>query len=454
MGGEWVPPPPGNEGELFMGSSTVSFDGDAASHMMHPALTCQSVGMPQPPRPNPKKKPKPKATLMLPTSFVLPIPGGPPVFIGGPPTISLMALGMKAAMAGLGKAFKKYKKWAKKSKRMKKISKKIHKKANKVMDKLGVPPNVRNKVHKGICSVTGHPVDVCSGKVFTDHVDFELPGPIPLKWERTWYSTSVYDGPLGHGWHHSYDMKLSEDIWAVAVVMEDGRPVAFPKLDVGEYFFNRQERLTLFKDDQGYGMKHVSGITYRFMPHDGDKTKQVLSSITDRATGRSILFSYDQRGHLREIVDSAHRRIEVRCNSLGQIERIYLPHPTQRNQTFCAVHYIYDHHGDLVEVRDALNNAFKYSYYNHLLIQETNRNGLSFFFEYDRNDHAARCTRTWGDGGIYNHELMYDLENNVTVVENSFLPPSPTHMRAHHRAVSSSMKVDRSRLSVFGPQYR
>ena len=39
-----------------MGSSTVSFDGDAASYMALPALTCQSVGVPAPPRPNPKKK--------------------------------------------------------------------------------------------------------------------------------------------------------------------------------------------------------------------------------------------------------------------------------------------------------------------------------------------------------------------------------------------------------------
>ena len=79
------------------------------------------------------------------------------------------------------------------------------------MDKLGVPPNIRNKVHKAICTVTGHPVDVAAGKLFTDAVDFSLPGPIPLKWERTWFSTSTYQGPLGHGWHHNYDLALMEE---------------------------------------------------------------------------------------------------------------------------------------------------------------------------------------------------------------------------------------------------
>ena len=417
IGGVFVPPPPGNEGEMFMGSSTVSFDGDAASHMLHPALTCQSIGMPAPPRPNPKKKKGKKATLMLPTSVVLPIPAGAPVLIGGPPTISLMVLGMKAAMFGLGKAFKRLKA----TKAMKGMSDWLHKKANKLMDKIGIPPSLRNKVHKKICAVTGHPVDVAAGKVFTDHVDLELPGPLPFRLERTWFSTSVYKGPLGHGWHHTYDMKLAEQERVLVVIMEDGRPLKCRSMEEGESLFIRAERLTIFKDDQGYGIRHVSGITYRFTPHNGDKENQLLSSITDRASGTRIVFYYDQRGCLRGIVDSTGRMIRVAFNAKGKMERLFVPvpDPSQQAQEFCAVHYIYDTHGDLVEVRDALNQPFKYEYQNHLLTKETNRNGLSFYFEYDGVDHNARCTRTYGDGGIYNHRLQYDLEQNITVVTNS-----------------------------------
>ena len=29
------------------------------------------------------------------------------------------------------------------------------------------------------------------------NVDFELPGPIPVVWERTYYSDAAVDGPLG-----------------------------------------------------------------------------------------------------------------------------------------------------------------------------------------------------------------------------------------------------------------
>src|SRR5688572_20359130 len=106
IGGVFVPPPPGNECEMFMGSATVLFEGEPASYLALPALSCQSIGMPAPFRP--KKKPKP--ILKLPTSVVLPIPAGPPVLIGGPPTISMTVIGMKLAMGAAMKAAGKLRK--------------------------------------------------------------------------------------------------------------------------------------------------------------------------------------------------------------------------------------------------------------------------------------------------------------------------------------------------------
>jgi YD repeat-containing protein len=81
--------------------------------------------------------------------------------------------------------------------------------------------------------------------------------------------------------------------------------------------------------------------------------------------------------------------------------------------------YAYDEQGNLSEVRDALDHAFTYEYSRHLLVKETNRNGLSFYFAYDGEDETARCTRTWGHGGIYDHKLSYDGERRITTVTNS-----------------------------------
>ncbi|MEQ9411347.1 MAG: DUF6531 domain-containing protein [Fuerstiella sp.] len=416
IGGVFVKPP-ANECEMFMGSATVEIDGDAQSYMSLPALSCQCIGMPPIPRMNPKKKSKTKS-LVLPTSLVLPIPCGPPVMIGGPPTISLMAMGMKVGMAALGKAFKKLRKLQKASKRMKKISDKIQAAAKKAMKKLGVPPSVQNKVSRGICSVTGHPVDIATGKMFTDIVDFELSGPLSLSWERVYYTTSTYDGPFGRGWHHSYDLGLTEEEDAVAVRMSDGRPVAFPTLQVGETSFDRAERLTLGRDLDGYFLRNTGGLRWNFGRVTFDSDVQAVTSVEDRA-GNRIEFDYDKYGHLEMIHDSCGRQLPVRTDDAGRIVQIRAPHPDKSGETIKLAAYEYDYEGRLVEVRDALEQPVTYRYDGSLMVQETDRNGLSFYFEYDGTDHTARCIHTWGDDGIYNHSLEYDVDLRRTIVTNS-----------------------------------
>lgn len=71
-----------------------------------------------------------------------------------------------------------------------------------------------------------------------------------------------------------------------------------------------------------------------------------------------------------------------------------------------ALHY--DASGDLVQVTDPLGHAWRFEYKNHLLVRETDRNGLSFYFAYDGFGQDAYCVRTWGDGGIYDHITDYD----------------------------------------------
>lgn len=421
MGGPFAKPPM-NENEIFMGSVTVLADGGPLSYTAVPSLSCHDIGLIAPPR---KKKPKKSFGMVLPTSVVLSIPLGMPVMVGGAPTIDMMGLAMMGGFAALGGAFKKLRKMQKKSPRMKKISSAIHNRAKKAMDKLGVPPNIRNKVHKNICTVTGHPVDVATGKMFTDHVDFSLPGPLPLVWERTWYSTSVYDGPLGHGWHHSYDLELCEMDNAVAVRLADGRSVAFPALHINEKSFDRQERMTLLRDAEGYALDTKDKQRYRFTPFQGQAEKQLLTSLSQTTSGASIYFYYNEQAQLQQITDSGGRLIQFSHTDDGRIHKIFLPEPESnltrdhtQHKSFCAVEHHY-RNGMLVQVDDALQQPLQYHYDNTLLIKETFRSGLSFYFEYDGLDHNARCLRTWGDGGIYYRDIRYDTVNNITYVKNS-----------------------------------
>ncbi len=421
MGGPFAKPPM-NENEIFMGSVTVLADGGPLSYTAVPSLSCHDIGLIAPPR---KKKPKKSFGMVLPTSVVLSVPLGMPVMVGGAPTIDMMGLAMMGGFAALGGAFKKLRKMQKKSPRMKKISNAIHNRAKKAMDKLGVPPNVRNKVHKNICTVTGHPVDVATGKMFTDHVDFSLPGPLPLVWERTWYSTSVYDGPLGHGWHHSYDLELCEMDNAVGVRLADGRSVAFPALNINEESFDRQERMTLRRDAEGYALDTKDKQRYRFTPFQDQQDKQLLTSLSQTTSGATIYFYYNDKAQLQQIIDCGGRLIQFSHTHDGRLHKIFLPEPESnltrdhtQHKSFCAVEHHY-RNGMLVQVDDALQQPLQYHYDHTLLIKETFRSGLSFYFEYDRLDHNARCLRTWGDEGIYYRDIRYDTVNNITYVKNS-----------------------------------
>jgi RHS repeat-associated protein len=422
MGGVFVKPP-SNESELFLGSATVAADDDPLVYGMLPVLSCQDIGMPAMPHKKQHSSPK---SLVLPTSIVLPIPAGPLVMVGGPPSF-LAALTSLVQQLAMSAALKGLKKLASKSKRLmrmvKRASDMAHDLAEKLLDKLGLAKlgrlgdRARNAVHAKICTLTGHPVDVATGKVLTHQTDFELPGPIPLRWERVWYSTSAWHGPLGHGWHHAFDAALLPvQDQVVCILTSDGRELDFLAIAQGEEAFNRAEKVTLFRDGRGYGLRMADGLVHRFGEVGPPGEPQRLVSIED-ASGNRIRFAYDQAGRLQRISDSGGRELGVQSDGEGRIVAIHAPHPTKVGETFPVARYTYDGAGDLVEARDPLDHAMRFEYRAHLLVRETNKNGLSFYFQYDRDDVRAKCLRTWGDGGIYDHKLSYRF--GETIVENS-----------------------------------
>jgi RHS repeat-associated protein len=413
IGGVFVKPP-ANECEVFMGSLTVAFDGDPATRLGEPVLSCHDVGMP--PIPRLKRGGKVKS-MVLPTSVLLAVPAGPPVLVGGPPTISLMALGMKLGMAVLGKALAKLRALQKSSKRWAALSRKLRAAANKVLEKIPGGQKLRNAVNKGICSLTGHPVDVATGKVLTDAVDFDLPGPLPLRFERTWYSVSAHDGPLGHGWHHSYDLALSVYPEGVVARLGDGRYAPFDAPQVDRPTRNTREKLTLRLTAEGYVLEDALGLCYVFDPPVTAGQESPLVKVRD-ANGNTIEFVRHGK-QLRAIIDSAGRELLIDSDQAGRIRRISGPDPERPGASIPLVTYAYSAAGDLVESRDPLGARRAYAYQNHLLVRETDPDGTSFAFAYDGEGTDARCVRTWGDGGIYARQLDYDVDGRRTTVTDS-----------------------------------
>ncbi|RZK91919.1 MAG: hypothetical protein EOO62_33845, partial [Hymenobacter sp.] len=198
----------------------------------------------------------------------------------------------------------------------------------------------------------------------------------------------------------------------------DGRGLAFDVPALGERAFNRLEKMSLLRDARGYGvLDHGQGLTYRFGPARPDGVRALAA--VENANGFAITFTYDEQGHLAQVVDSAKRQFAVQCDAQGRLLTISTAHPTEPKQRVTLVTYAYNSRGELVSAADALGQVATYQYRDKLLVQETFKNGLSFYFEYTGSGPAARCTRTWGDEGIYDHKLVYDVAARRTVVTNS-----------------------------------
>src|SRR5262249_2213270 len=158
------------EASFLMGALKVTFGGSSSIRMGDLALSCADP-------------------VAMPTSRVVAIPKGVPVLVNAAP-------GFSAEKAVAGWAFGKL---------LRATFRGAAGVAQKVAARLS-GPRLRNLVSKARCFVTGHPVDVATGRVFTDAVDFAMPGeaPIPLVFERSYFSSwSHREGPLGRGWSHS-----------------------------------------------------------------------------------------------------------------------------------------------------------------------------------------------------------------------------------------------------------
>ena len=387
---------PTSYSEMWMGSSTVLADGPPCSTISHLALSCNIAGFPPPPR----KKKKAKMTLMAPTSLLTLITSaGKPVLVGGPPTIDMFQLAMKLGLKGLGKLVKKG------AKQLMKITKKATK---TVKSKLG------KVLQKAKCRLFGEPVDVVTGRVYHTNTDFELPGPIPLVWERTYYSDAEIDGPLGYNWHHSYNIGIYDMGDAITLRLSDGREIALPNLtDGAPDWFDRAEQLTWRRKNGDYELEDDNGLLYTFAYTPNREGYRMVTSIATK-DGFVIRFRYNSRYDLQEIIDSRNQSIWVETDGKGRIICISKPSGSERIN---LIRYRYDKAGNMVETTDANGVSKHFEYNGHLLSKLTNQSGLSFYWEYKGRGDNARCIHTWGDDGVLDYRFEYG--DGVTHTTNS-----------------------------------
>jgi len=381
----------GHQSMNFFASQNVFADGSRLSPKGYAVMTCNDTGIPLSLQPGTKKAWKVTPTLFAPTAYSLPIPSGPPVNVGGPyiPDWGGMA---KIMAAGLGFGA-------------------VLKGVNKVVSKVLKGALGPNWLSRALCHTGFEPINFVNGAVVYDGTDFTLPGPIPFEWKRSWYSDSAYEGLLGHGCHWQYDRELQyypeDEYWGLR--MADGRVVAIPELEIAEPFYLRAEKITVTRHYESFEVyHHEEDLLYHFSRSNAQYYK--LTRITREAV--QMEFIYDG-SFLTKIIDTAGREIRIENDHKGRIISATILSSIGQQR---KISYHYDEHGNMIRITDALGKSTHIAYQGHLMVKKTDRNGHSFYWEYDP---LNRCVHTWGDDGWQEGWLSYNPEKGYSRITDS-----------------------------------
>ena len=387
----------GHESMNFFASQTVFCDGSRMSPKGHMVMTCNDVGIPLSAGIGKNKAGKTRLipSLFAPTSFSLPVPTGKPVMVGGPyvPDWGGMLAGLAASIG-----FSSLMKCARNKIRKFNLKRQITKGPN--------------KLSRFLCKLGFEPVNLVNGAVVYEGTDFGFPSPLPLEWTRAWYSDSEYEGWLGHGVHCCYDRTVEsfEDEGVTMLRMEDGRAVAFPPIAPGGEFYMRTERMTLRRTEKGYeAYSHDSLLTYRFDMRDGGAWRMTRIENPD---GLHIQLRFSN-GRFSGLSDPAGRTVRAATDTNGRVTS--LSFVTDKGEER-LVSYTYDGSGNMTGITDAMDKTTEMSYSGHLMTEKTDRNGDTYYWEYDSK---GRCVHTYGNDGMMEGRIEYHPSEGYNLVTDS-----------------------------------
>lgn len=413
IGGVWVPPlrmpgGPQMEDELFMGSKTVSVDGEPFSRIGMPVLSCNILGMIPPFRLKRAAKPKP-LSLTLPLTFNLAIPNN--VIVGGPPTINLLALLMRAGLSGLGKGLKKLKKtpqWRLFMRRFRQLRRKLFRN----MD----PGFLKCRV------LRAEPVDIRDGSVSLVQEDFVLPGRLPLAWSRTYSSAdSETQGLCGYGWETPADIRLEVEEGIATLTQPEGMTLfpALPQADGREHAIaGLPDGSRLWRESRkGEVLWRVEQENGPWLQFSGQQGVMLIQHLADR-NGNGWHFRWNGC-ELLQIDEFTHqgktgREILVTQEN-GRLLALRLRNALEGEVT-PLTRYEYDAQGQLSAEIDALSHPRRFFYQQRRMVSHVDRNGQGFHYQYNE---AWQVIHAWGDGGVWDYRFAWhDLLNEVEITDS------------------------------------
>jgi RHS repeat-associated protein len=231
---------------------------------------------------------------------------------------------------------------------------------------------------------TSEPIDTATGDYYVTHTDVTALGKgLPFNFTRAYNSLDSYNGPLGWGWTHSFNILLSVDpnSGTVSIKEADGHEDLFTPTGGGGYMAGLTGLFdTLVGNTDGSFTLTRKNPTKLNFTSDGE-----LTTIVDR-NGNMQTLNYDGSGNLISVIDTGGRVFRF-TNGSGRITS--LSDPIGRTWI-----YTYDANGNLASVTDAAGGVTQYTYDgNHRMLTATDARGVTFLQNtYDGQGRVATQT--------------------------------------------------------------
>ncbi|UVE68342.1 DUF6531 domain-containing protein [Burkholderia pyrrocinia] len=420
LGESFAPPDPdpSNDSEAYMGSKTVLANNDPMAFLALPAMSCWAVGLEPPTHNGAHTK---REHLSLPTSFMLPIPTGRPVLVGGPPIVNMAALAK-----GLFKAFRGSE-WAR-----------------ALADKLHLKPGFLR------CTVLGaDPVNMITGEVVTRQHDFTVSGRLLLVWERHYAGHDTRRGAVGVGWATPADTRLELMRHAGAVGMAAhflDHATAFDAMpDAAGWqarVYDWQHGHALYRQEDRLVLRTRAGLEYEFA-FPGHRQHE-LERLAEETTltlpvvrmadlnGNSWVFERGSDGGLARLIewkweDATGRTIECAgesrqiggCVSVNLIKAFTLIDADGNAHLLAG--YEHDESGNLIATFDARGPRHRFVHADGgRMVRHTSARGISFYYSHRQHDDGVwRVDHAWGDNGVADYRFFYDVAHRETRISNS-----------------------------------
>jgi YD repeat-containing protein len=260
--------------------------------------------------------------------------------------------------------------------------------------------------------LVGDPVDVVTGAVVERSLEFQLPGPVSIRWFRLYDSAETRRRfALGWGQTHSFDHRLVLDLDGVRHLGPFGRGQGFPL----------PERDGLTVSSGGVLLQRVSERLFRVAEPDQpimefdvvDPTRPTpLSRLL--AGDAVVSLRHDDAQRLELIVDALGRHLRVDHDASGLVA---VTLHADRMPPRSLLRYEYDERGDAVRGWDAYGNGFSLRYdHAHRIVERTDRRGYTFRFAFDAD---GRCIYSGGEDGMHAVELRHEPARRATSVRQA-----------------------------------